>query len=349
MPPDISEARDFMLNWPSKAVITRVVVLISALMAILILSAPSHNVTFAQDATISYAENGMDPVATFTAVDPEGEDIVWSLDGADKDGFKIEGGVLTFAKSPDYEAPVDTGGNNTYQVTVRAGDGRPEATTMGMQGVIVTVDNVDEDGTVTLTTLQPVDGNAITATLTDPDGTPTGTPEWQWANSDSADGPFINIEEAAEAGTYTPVPADKTKFLRATVTYTDPQGTDKTAQVVSANAVLAARSANTAPVFEDEQGDEIATSDPLTRQVAENTDAGSARGRPGCGQGQRGRHIDLRSAEWYRCRFLRHRRSDRPVVDEVTVGLRLHNCYTKEIIFRPSEGHGSVHRVQYGR
>ena len=114
---------------------------------------------------------------------------------------------------------------------------------------------MDEDGTVTLTTLQPVDGKAITATLTDPDGTPTGTPEWQWANSDSADGPFTNIEEEAEAGTYTPVPADKTKFLRATVTYTDPQGADKTAQVVSANAVLAARSANTAPVFEDEQGD----------------------------------------------------------------------------------------------
>ena len=121
---------------------------------------------------------------------------------------------------------------------------------------------MDEPGTVTLTTLQPVDGIAITATLTDPDSVQNNASdltnlEWQWANSDSADGPFTNIEEDADAGTYTPVPADKTKFLRATVTYTDLQGSDKTARVVSANAVLAARSANTAPVFEDEQGEEI--------------------------------------------------------------------------------------------
>ena len=272
-----------MLNWTSKAVITRVVVLISALMAILILSAPSHNVTFAQDATISYAENGMDPVATFTAVDPEGEDIAWSLDGEDKDVFKIEGGVLTFAKSPDYEAAADVGTNNIYQVTVQAGDGRTADDTMGMQVVRVTVSNVDEPGTVILTTLQPVDGKAITATLTDPDTGATGpitTTEWQWANSDSADGPYTDIEEDADGETYTPKPADKGKFLRAKVTYTDPQGSDKTAEVVSANTVLAARSANTAPVFEDEEGVEVPNDTALEREVAENTPAGEPVGDP---------------------------------------------------------------------
>ena len=138
---------------------------------------------------------------------------------------------------------------------------------------------MDEPGTVTLTTLQPVDGKAITATLTDPDGG-IADPKWQWANSDSADGPFTNIEEEADAdaGTYTPVPADKTKFLRATVTYTDLQGSNKTAEVVSANAVLAARSANTAPVFEDEQGEEI--DGDLEREVAENTAPGQPVGDP---------------------------------------------------------------------
>ena len=58
------------------------------------------------------------------------------------------------------------------------------------------------------------------------------------------------------------------------MTYTDTQGADKTARVVSANAVLAARSANTAPVFEDEQGDEIDRRPDLEREVAENTPAG---------------------------------------------------------------------------
>ena len=58
---------------------------------------------------------------------------------------------------------------NTYTVIVQASDGRTGAAAMDTVTVTVTVDNVDEDGTVTLTTLQPVDGKAITATLTDPD------------------------------------------------------------------------------------------------------------------------------------------------------------------------------------
>ena len=33
----------------------------------------------AQDAAIEYAENGTDPVATFTATDPEGRSVYWSL------------------------------------------------------------------------------------------------------------------------------------------------------------------------------------------------------------------------------------------------------------------------------
>ena len=160
-----------------------------------------------ESATIMYPENGTEPVATFTAVDPEGKDIVWSLGGADAGAFGIEGGVLTFAKSPDYESPVDVPGNNTYTVIVQASDGRTGADAMDTVTVTVTVDNEDEDGTVTLTTLQPVDGKAITATLTDPDSVADNADdltslEWQWANSDSADGTFTNIEEDAEAGTY---------------------------------------------------------------------------------------------------------------------------------------------------
>ena len=62
------------------------------------------------------------------------------------------------------------------------------------------------------------------------------------------------------------------------MTYTDLQGSDKTARVVSANAVLAARSANTAPVFEDEQGEEI--DGELEREVAENTAPGQPVGDP---------------------------------------------------------------------
>ena len=40
-----------------------------------------YDSTFAQDAAIEYAENGTDPVVTYTAVDPEGAAIKWSLSG----------------------------------------------------------------------------------------------------------------------------------------------------------------------------------------------------------------------------------------------------------------------------
>ena len=79
--------------------------------------------TIAGDATIDYAENGTDDVATFTAMDPEGTAISWTLDGPDAGDFTIIGGVLVFRSSPDYEMPADADTDNTYMVTVKADDG----------------------------------------------------------------------------------------------------------------------------------------------------------------------------------------------------------------------------------
>ena len=48
-------------------------------------------------------------MATFAATDPEGNDITWKLDGdkgVDNADFELgeDTGVLTFKKSPNYEA-----------------------------------------------------------------------------------------------------------------------------------------------------------------------------------------------------------------------------------------------------
>ena len=77
---------------------------------------------------------------------------------------------------------------------MQASDGRTNPDGMGMETVTVIVSNMDEPGKVTLTTLQPVDGKAITASHTDPDGQIT-VPKWQWANSDSADGPLPTLKK----------------------------------------------------------------------------------------------------------------------------------------------------------
>ena len=64
------------------------------------------------DAEKEYAENGTGSVAVYTADDPEGVAVKWSLSGADAADFTIEGGVLAFVKSPNFEKPTDRVGTS---------------------------------------------------------------------------------------------------------------------------------------------------------------------------------------------------------------------------------------------
>ena len=77
--------------------------------------------TWAQQDAIEYAENGEGSVATFTADDPDGDDVAWSLDGDDAGDFTIEGGVLEFMSPPNYEMPTGGGANGTSNHLLRDG------------------------------------------------------------------------------------------------------------------------------------------------------------------------------------------------------------------------------------
>ena len=246
----------------------------------------------AQDAgTIEYREDRTDPVATYTAVDPEGTAIAsWTLTGTDADAFTIEGGVLRFAKTPDYEMPADVAGtgdstaaanDNSYEITVQAMDSTGKT---AEEAVMVEVTNVDEDGTVTLSARQPLVEVVFTASLADLDGAATN-PKWQWAKSRSENGSYTDIDDNAEADTYTPTDAsgksDVGYYLRATVSYTDPEGSGKSAMMKSDYTVHATRGSNNAPEFADDQdptvdGDQAEAA----REVAENTEAGTDIGAP---------------------------------------------------------------------
>ena len=261
-----------------KHLVNKWIILMSVLLlaaALLVLSQSA----WAQDVspTVSYAENGTGPVATYTAVDPEGAEITsWTLGGDDAGDFMIDGGVLTFMKSPDFEAAADDDTDNTYEVTVQATD---ESNKVGMHEVTVEVTNVDEPGTVTLSALRPQSQTAFNATLTDPDGDVTGE-TWQWAKSSSRSGSYSDIDKAIMSS-YTPQDGDIGSYLRVTVTYTDPEGSDKSAMASSAYKVQAVRGANKAPVFPDQDPDDPGDqSTTATREVAENTEAGQAIGDP---------------------------------------------------------------------
>ena len=156
-------------NSRSNTKITRIILFAGALVAFLLLASPQSDQAHAQTVTdmIDYAEGDTAPVEAFTAVDPEGESITWTLSGDDDDDFELDGGVLKFKNTPDYENPTDSDENNTYSVTVTASDGSSDDTT---QAVIVTILNLEEPGTVVLSQRQPQVANPLTATLTDPDG-----------------------------------------------------------------------------------------------------------------------------------------------------------------------------------
>ena len=190
-------------------------------------------------AAVSFDENGTGSVATYQATDPGGASIIWSWAGADSSAFTLVDGVLRFRSPPDFEAAADAGKppndagkqDNVYEVTVEAGDGSLKSTL----SVAVTVTNVDEPGTVTLSTTTPQVGTALTATLSDPDGGIADT-TWQWQRRANAMAEWSDIGSAASSS-YTPVDGDLGYMLQATVDYSDGHGPNKSAESTSTEAV----------------------------------------------------------------------------------------------------------------
>ena len=97
------------------------------------------------DNALSVDENYDDTLATFTAEDPErkpGLTYEWSVVGTDRLDFTVtDDGVLSFAAIPDHEDPADSGGNNVYDITVKALDSDGH---IGELPVTVTVTPVNE-------------------------------------------------------------------------------------------------------------------------------------------------------------------------------------------------------------
>ena len=91
------------------------------------------------------AENDAASVGTFTATDPEGGSVSWTLAGDDRARFAISGGTLRWVTAPDFDAPTDTGVDNVYDVTVEASDSSGGTT---RRAVAVTVTDVDEPAAI---------------------------------------------------------------------------------------------------------------------------------------------------------------------------------------------------------
>ena len=181
---------------------------------------------------VNYQEDSTDVIATLVASDPENDPITWALTGADTDDLRISHrGQLSFQHTPDHENPTDSNRDNKYEVTVQASDRNHTVT----QAVAVTVTNEDEPGTVTLSPQLPRVGIPLRAVLSDPDGVVSDV-TWMWYRSPNKFGQGDAIRGPTSA-TYTPVIDDEDMVLRAKASYTDPHGSGKTAEGVTANKV----------------------------------------------------------------------------------------------------------------
>ena len=247
-------------------------------------------------------------VATYVGTDPEGDSIGWDLRGADAALFTIAGGMLQFRAAPDFENPKDVAGdftatpgaaadNNVYDIVIRAIASRASDDTGPAETVdtivTVTVTDVDEDGEVVISWLQPEVDEAITAGLTDPDGsqgdslpvtdTEITTATWMWWVSEVVQG-SLDVDNPDHWGTapgdatqtpngYTPDASDISKYLRVTASYTDRTGEPRTARMMSVNPVQAAGGGdlNGSPDFLEEKVD---------RSVAETAAVGDDVGLP---------------------------------------------------------------------
>ena len=214
-------------------------------------------------AAFSVAENATSTGMVMATDADSGDEVTYAITGgADRVGFSIDStsGELTFNAAPDYETPTDVASttpsnaaaNNEYIVVVTATGGTGDREMTAEQTVTVTVTNVDEAGTVTLSDAQPVVGRGLRAALDDPDGGVTDkTTVWE----KSADGQSgWSVIAGWTAGIYTPVAGDANQYLRATAMYTDGHGPNKRAQAVSDNAVAPppemSITAGTSPVTE---------------------------------------------------------------------------------------------------
>ena len=208
---------------------------------------PNNPPVFTSSAAFSADENAT-AAGTVEASDNDTEDDVTGYaitGGADQALFSIDStsGALTFDMAPDFEDPQDAGADNSYEVTVQATSGTGTREKTATQTIAVTVINVDEgqSGTVTVGDTSPMVGDALTASAAneaDPDGLPDPfAPAWQWYRTPAA-GSETEISGATSAA-YTVVEADLGATLTAKASWTDKGGFANTLASAPTSAVAA--------------------------------------------------------------------------------------------------------------
>ena len=175
-------------------------------------------------------------VQSVAATDLDGDSLTYSVGGTDAAAFEAvfalntSSGEITVktGASINYESAETT----SYRVNIMVTDGEDDSgatqsqpTTDATATVVIRIVNIDEPGTVTLSTSSPQLGVGLFATLTDPDGRRGGIYNSWWSRAHNADGPFFltagDYYENNRKMTYTPKEADKYMYVKFTIHYLD--------------------------------------------------------------------------------------------------------------------------------
>jgi hypothetical protein len=156
---------------------------------------------------ITTEENGT-AVATIVARDADGGPVTYSITGGpDASRFAIDArtGALSFVQAADFEAPADTGSDNTYELIISASDGNSTAS----RTFRVLVGNVDEavaissnGGGASAAVAVGENGSAVTVVkASDPDGSAV-----TYAIAGGADGSRFAIDATTGVLTFVAAP-----------------------------------------------------------------------------------------------------------------------------------------------
>ncbi|MXY80260.1 MAG: hypothetical protein F4Y94_11430, partial [Chloroflexi bacterium] len=190
----------------------------------------------AEDGERTVPENsspGTSVGAPVAAQDPENDRLTYLLSGTDAASFSIVAGSGQLR----VKEPLDFETKSSYEVTVDVHDGKDglgnaSAAIDDSIDVTITVGNVEEPGSVTLTTLTATIQARVevAAVLEDDDG--PASVRWAWARSPNGRTQWVNLV-GVTGSRYTPTLVDAGSYIRATASYSDGHGSNKSAAKVS--------------------------------------------------------------------------------------------------------------------
>ncbi|MGL6162315.1 Ig-like domain-containing protein [Microbulbifer sp.] len=151
---------------------------------------------FISASEITSEENNSDTLLTLSASDADGDNIIFSvIGGEDQSRFLIDNGnQLRFGFAPDFENPADLDGDNIYQVTVEASDGKGGTAS---QAVVITILDINDGApeftsSTEITVQEGVRGVFYTAAAQDPD-----RDDVAYSLSDGADSGLFSVDSVS--------------------------------------------------------------------------------------------------------------------------------------------------------